>query len=74
MSKEYPCAYYDDEKCTKFSDDEVTSYCVMGPCHYESPSNADCIRYMSDDELAELFSGFESCEKMRLFWTMALPA
>jgi hypothetical protein len=42
-----------DGKCEKFSDDEVISYCVEAPCHYERPSNADRIRAMSDEELAE---------------------
>lgn len=56
MSKEYPCVYYDNEKCKKFSDDEVTSYCVMGPCHYETPSNSDRIRAMSDEELARFLT------------------
>lgn len=27
--------------------------CVMGPCPYEKQSNADRIRAMSDEELAE---------------------
>ena len=62
MSKEYPCVYYDNEKCKKFSDDEMTSYCVMGPCHYETPSNADRIRAMSDNELAEFLCHFRSDE------------
>ena len=54
MSKEYPCIYYDNEKCKKFSDDEVTSYCVMGPCSHETPSHGDCIRAKSDEALAEV--------------------
>ena len=52
MSKDYPCIYWDDEKCKKFSDDEVTSWCVWGPCHSQTPSNADRIRSMNDEELA----------------------
>ena len=63
MSKEYPCVYYDNEKCKKYSTDGVTSYCVMGPCSHETPSNADRIRAMSDEELAELLGGFGPCEK-----------
>ena len=54
MSKLYPCIYYtEDGHCEKYSDDEVTSWCVLGPCEYETPSNADRIRRMSDEELAE---------------------
>ena len=53
MSKEYPCVYYDNEKCKKFSDDEVVSYCVMGPCSNQVLSSGDSIRAMSDEELAE---------------------
>ncbi len=53
MSREYPCVYYDNEKCKKFSEDGITSYCVLGPCSHETPSNADRIRAMSDEELAD---------------------
>lgn len=56
MSKEYPCVYYDKEKCTKFDGDGVTSYCVLGPCAYETSSNADHMRSMSDKELAEFLN------------------
>lgn len=69
MSKEYPCIhYYDDGKCKYFSDDEVTSYCVKGPCGAQVLSNADRIRSMSDEELA-LKLGIEQCpdnEKWRI--------
>lgn len=54
MSRIYPCVYCtEDGYCKKYSDEEVTSWCVQGPCEYEKPSNADCIRAMSDEELAE---------------------
>lgn len=54
MSRPYPCIYCtDDGYCKKFSDEEVVSWCVLGPCEYEKPSNADRIRAMSDEELAE---------------------
>lgn len=53
MSSEYPCIYFEkDGKCRKFSDDTVISYCVMGPCPEQKLSNADRIRDMSDEELA----------------------
>lgn len=53
MSMEYPCVYFEkDGKCRKFSDDTVISYCVMGPCPEQKLSNADRIRDMSDEELA----------------------
>ena len=52
MSKDYPCVYWNDGKCKKFSDDKVTSWCVEGPCTSETPSNADRIRSMNDEELA----------------------
>ena len=54
MSKDYPCVYWDDRKCKKFSDDNITSWCVWSPCASQTPSNADRIRQMSDEELAEL--------------------
>lgn len=53
MSIDYPCVYYDGGKCRKFSDQTVTSYCVIGPCHSQTQSNADRIRGMSDDRLAK---------------------
>lgn len=57
MSLWYPCVYCtEDLKCTKYSDDEATSYCLLGPCHDETKSNADRIRAMSDEELAEYLS------------------
>lgn len=52
MSLGYPCVYHENGKCKKFSDDEAISFCVFGPCKYETPSNADRIRAMSDEELA----------------------
>ena len=35
----------------KFSDDDITSWCVWNPCASQTPSNADRIRSMSDEEL-----------------------
>ena len=55
MSKDYPCVYWNDGKCKKFSDDKVTSWCVEGPCVEQILSNADRIRAMSDEELNDLF-------------------
>ena len=52
MSKDYPCIYWNDGKCKKFSDDKVTSWCVWSPCASQTPSNADSIRSMNDEELA----------------------
>lgn len=56
MSREYPCVYYDDQKCRRAPEDGVTEWCVLGPCSYETPSKADRIRAMSDEELAEWVS------------------
>lgn len=39
--------------CKKFSVNGVLSYCVDGPCPDEVLTNADRIRIMSDEELAE---------------------
>ena len=36
--------------------------CVMGPCPNETPSNADRIRAMSDEELAEFLCDFRACD------------
>ena len=52
MSLEYPCVYYDNEKCQKFTDDKFTSWCVLGPCGEQMLSNADRIRAMSDEAFA----------------------
>lgn len=58
MSRLYPCVYCtEDGYCKKYSDEEVTSWCVQGPCKDERPSNADKIRAMTDEELAEFISG-----------------
>lgn len=54
MSLEYPCVHHADGKCKLFCDDESISFCVYGPCRYETPSNGDRIRAMSDEELAKL--------------------
>ena len=54
MSLEYPCVYYDNQKCKKFEEPGYVSWCVLGPCSHETPSNADHIRSMTDEELAKL--------------------
>lgn len=57
MSKEYPCVYFEeDDVCRKFSDDTNLSYCVMGPCPEQTLSNADRIRAMSNEELADFLN------------------
>lgn len=62
MSREYPCIYFEkDGKCRKFSDNTAISYCVMGPCPEQKLSNADRLRAMSDEELAEFLSDFKDC-------------
>ncbi len=61
MSKKCSCVYYDNGKCKKFSDNEVTSWCIEGPCKDETPSNADKIRAMSDDELMNWLGVYMDC-------------
>ena len=62
MSRLYPCVYCtEDGYCKKYSDDEVTSWCVQSPCKDEKPSNADRIRAMTDEEMAELFMQEYDC-------------
>lgn len=62
MSLEFPCIYFEkDGVCRKFSDDTAISYCVMGPCPEKKLSNADRIRAMSDQELAEYLCGLTYC-------------
>lgn len=61
MSRIYPCVYCtEDGYCEKYSDEEVTSWCVQGPCKDERPSNADRIRAMTDEELAEHLARLET--------------
>jgi hypothetical protein len=43
--------------CRKYTDVECTSYCVDGPCPDNTPTNADRIRGMSDEELASKMRG-----------------
>lgn len=52
MSNKYPCVYYDNGKCQKFSDDHYTAWCDFNQCEHITPSNGDRIRAMSDEELA----------------------
>lgn len=54
MSKKYPCVYHDNGKCQKFSDDDYNAWCLNGPCEDQVMSNADHIRSMTDESLAEL--------------------
>ena len=62
MSIEYPCVYWRDGLCKKFSDDKVTSWCVEGPCGDQVRSNADKIRTMSNENLAYILGKF--CKEM----------
>ena len=62
MSIEYPCVYWSDGMCKKFSDDKSTSWCVEGPCGEQVPSNADKIRAMSDEELKEFICSNSQCK------------
>lgn len=57
MSNKYPCVYYDNGKCQKFSDDHYTSWCDFDQCEHQTPSNGDRIRAMSDEELAHFKYG-----------------
>ena len=48
------CKYLDSGYCIKLSDDAVAQPCIEGPCYLEEPiTNADRIRAMSDEEMAE---------------------
>ena len=63
MSIDYPCVHWDKGKCKKFSDDNVTSWCVEGPCGDQMQSNADKIRAMTDEELALWICGVYDIEE-----------
>lgn len=48
------CVYKTQEGvCKKYSTENEFQYCVEGPCENEVITNADKIRAMSDEELAE---------------------
>lgn len=57
MSHKYPCIYYDNGKCQKFSDDHYNSWCDFDQCEFQTPSNGDRIRAMSDEELTQFKYG-----------------
>lgn len=53
MSLEYPCIYYRGNGfCSYGGDLTDANICVFGPCDHETPSRADLVRRMSDEELA----------------------
>ena len=58
MSNKYPCVYYDNGKCQKFSDEKYNSWCDFDQCEHQTPSNADHIRSMTDEELAKWVTEF----------------
>lgn len=63
MSKWYPCIYCtEDLHCTKYSVDGVESWCLLGPCTAETPSNGDKMRRMTDEDLAEKIGESIDCE------------
>ena len=57
MSNKFPCIYYDNGKCQKFSDDHYTAWCDFDQCEHITPSNGDRIRGMTDEELAYFLHG-----------------
>ena len=58
MSNKYPCIYYDNGKCQKFSDNQYNAWCDFDNCESRTPSNVDHIRAMSDEEIAEWLTDF----------------
>lgn len=75
MSMEYPCIYFEGNgRCRKFSDENTTSYCVMGPCTEQKLSNADRIRAMSDEELANWLKTMKADSKEYLLKWLQLPS
>ena len=74
MSIEYPCVHFDKGKCKKFSDDKVTSWCIEGPCVEQMLSNADRIRAMSDEDLAEFLIDLADDGNLRIREWLQQPA
>lgn len=60
MSLEMACAYYENMKCKKDEEPGYVNWCVLGPCARQTPSMADKIRAMTDEDLAHFLHGF--CE------------
>lgn len=51
----------EDGKCLKYSDNNVFSFCVEGPCPDEAQTNGDRIRAMTDEDLVSfLWEVFEA--------------
>lgn len=68
MSKLYPCVYCtEDGYCKKYSDEEVTAWCVQSPCKDEKASNADKFRAMTDEEIAQMVAESINCEVCKSF-------
>lgn len=61
MSNKYPCVYYDNGKCQKFSDEKYNSWCDFDNCEHQVRSNGDRIRAMSDEELAKFLCSKTEC-------------
>ena len=62
------CTYCtDDFHCEKFTDEKYTSWCYGKdyPCKDRRISNADRIRAMTDEELAQLFAD-DNCGYCRI--------
>ena len=57
MSLEYPCIYYYGGGLCRYGGEDPANICVLCPCPYETPSNGDRIRTMSDEELAVFLDG-----------------
>lgn len=49
-----------DGKYLKYSDNNVLSFCIDGPCPDEAQTNADRIRAMTDEELAKFLCDFRT--------------
>ncbi len=61
MSLEYPCIYYrGNGLCSYGGDLTDANICVFGPCDHETPSRADLVRRMSDEELARFLAQVEN--------------
>lgn len=52
MSLEFPCVYFENGRCKLDDEPDYIGWCPMGPCKRETPSRADLIRRMTDEELA----------------------
>lgn len=74
MSNKYPCIYYDNGKCQKFSDDTYNAWCSFSDCDSRTPSIGDYIRSLDDRDLAGvLCSVYDEDDGSKFIYGYTIP-